>query len=322
MKETQNNWDLTSWSFYDHENDHADLINDLKAAGTIVTKKTIGNTLRRERLKSCSARTESTCTARLKFDNDSEENWVKVLWSDEAKIKLFDINSTRRVWRRKTRTPSPPSNMEVETLCFGGVFLLRGQDNCTASKGRWTWPCTVRALKMGHGWVFQHDNEPRQQRRGSKRSTLRSWSGLASLQTIIPKKICAGSWRFELPKRQPRNLNDFERIYKEEWVKIPPEMCTNLVTDYKKLYFCCCYSVSHCSNKPTITIIDWSFICRWANIHNQQGIFFFPHYIYFIFIFSVVIFHLQYILICSVLFFFVIKNKQTIYSILLLYFQF
>ncbi len=36
------------------------------------------------------------------------------------------------------RTPYPLSNMEVETLCFGGGFLLRGQDNCTASKGRWT----------------------------------------------------------------------------------------------------------------------------------------------------------------------------------------
>ncbi len=33
-----------------------DLVNDLKAAGTIVTKKTIGSTLRREGLKSCSAR--------------------------------------------------------------------------------------------------------------------------------------------------------------------------------------------------------------------------------------------------------------------------
>ncbi len=33
-----------------------DLDNDLKAAGTIVTKKTIGNTLRHEGLKSCSAR--------------------------------------------------------------------------------------------------------------------------------------------------------------------------------------------------------------------------------------------------------------------------
>ncbi len=32
-----------------------DLVNDLRAAGTIVTKKTIGDTLRREGLKSCSA---------------------------------------------------------------------------------------------------------------------------------------------------------------------------------------------------------------------------------------------------------------------------
>ncbi len=57
------------------------------------------------------------------------------------------------------RRPSPPSNMEVESLCFGGVFLLRGyDDNCTASKGRWIGQCTVRAralkptraLKMGH----------------------------------------------------------------------------------------------------------------------------------------------------------------------------
>ncbi len=35
-------------------------------------------------------------------------------------------------------------------------------------------------------------------------------------------------------KRQSRNLNDFERICKEEWDKIPPEMCANLVANYKK----------------------------------------------------------------------------------------
>ncbi len=100
---------------------------------------------------------------------------MKVLWSDETKIQLFGINSTRRVWRRSNSaydpiTPSPPSNMKVETLCFGSVFLIRGQDNCTASKGRWTGLCTVRAraLKIGRGWVFQHDKDSKHMDKATK----------------------------------------------------------------------------------------------------------------------------------------------------------
>ncbi len=81
-----------------------------------------------------------------------------------------------RMMPKTSRTPSSLSNVEVETLCFGGVFLLRGQDNCTASKGRWTGPCIVRdralksarALKMGRGWVFQHDNDPKHTAKATK----------------------------------------------------------------------------------------------------------------------------------------------------------
>ncbi len=65
-------------------------------------------------------------------------------------------------------------------------------------------------------------------------------------------------WRelkVRVAKRQSRNLNDLERICKEEWDKIPPEMCANLVKNqfitFLKIFWCC-YSVSCCSNKPTI----------------------------------------------------------------------
>ncbi len=100
-----------------------DLVNDLKAAGTIVTKKTIGNTLRREGLESCSARKlpllkKAHVLVRLKFANDSEENWVKVLWSDETKIQLFDINSMRRVWRRRNAAYDPKNT--IPTVKHGG----------------------------------------------------------------------------------------------------------------------------------------------------------------------------------------------------------
>ncbi len=89
-----------------------DIVNNLKSAGTIVTKKTIGNTLRREGLKSCSARKfpllkKAHVQACLKFANDSEENWMNMLWSGEIKIQLFGINSTRRVWRRRNAAYDP-----------------------------------------------------------------------------------------------------------------------------------------------------------------------------------------------------------------------
>ncbi len=113
-----------------------DLVNDIKAAGTIVTKKTIGNTLRREGLKSCSAHKvpllkKAHVLARLKFANDSEENWVKVLWSDETKVKLFGINSTCCVWRRRNAAYNPKNTIPTVKHGGGNIMLWR----CFSAKG-------------------------------------------------------------------------------------------------------------------------------------------------------------------------------------------
>ena len=144
------------------------------------------------------------------------------------------------------RTPHPPSNMEVETLWFGGVFLLRGQDNFTASKGRWTGPCTVKSWvrtsfpQPGHWkWVMDgyssmtmtQNTRPRQQRSGFKKKHIKVLEWPSQSSDRNPIENLWKELKVRVAKRQPRNLDALEKICKEERDKIPPKMCANLVAN-------------------------------------------------------------------------------------------
>ncbi len=109
------------------------LVNNLKRAGTTVLTVTISNTLHRHGLKSCSVRKvpllkPAHVQARLKYAkdhlDDPEEEW-EVMWSDETKIELFGIKSTRRVWKKDEYNPKNT----IQTVKHGGGNMLWGWEH-------------------------------------------------------------------------------------------------------------------------------------------------------------------------------------------------
>ena len=93
---------------------------------------------------------------------------------------------------------------------------------------------SVRALKMGREWVFQHDNDPKRTAKATKEWLKKKHIKVLEWPSQSPDLNPIKNLKRRVAKRQPRNLKDLERICEEEWTKIPPKICANLLKNYNK----------------------------------------------------------------------------------------
>ncbi len=222
-----------------------DLVNDLKRAQS---QRLPLVTLHLHGLKSCRARKvpllkPAHVQACLKFAkdhlDDPEEVWEKAMWSDETKIELFGINSTRRVWRKKKDEYNPKN--AIPTVKHGGgnnmlwgCFSAKGIGRQHRIEGRMDGAMYHEILASR--WVvagsFSMTMSPKHTARATKQWLRKKHFKVLEWPSQSPDlNPIENLWRelkLRVFQRQPQNLKDLEKTCLEEWAKIPAAVCANL----------------------------------------------------------------------------------------------
>lgn len=240
-----------------------DVAKELDTKGISVSTRTLQRCLNANNLKGYRPRRtplHKPChlAARLKFAKSfidkGNDYWQRVLWSDETKIELFGHNNTQKIWRKKGEALLPKNTLPTVKhgggcMMFWGCFSSNGTGKLIPIKGRMNSEDYIKILHdnlkpsatdlgLGRRFTFQQDNDPKHTSRNvvewlcKNKITTLPWPSMSP--DLNPIENLWGELKVRITRRAPKNLAELEVVAIEEWAKIPPETCSNLIKNYRK----------------------------------------------------------------------------------------
>jgi hypothetical protein len=165
----------------------------------------------------------------------------KIIWSDEAKIELFDLNAKHHVWREPGTIPMVKHG--GCSIMLWGCCSGAGTGRLVRIKGKMYREIhdenllqSAQDLRLGRRFTFQQDNNPKHTAK-----TTQEWLWDKSLNVLEwpsqsadlnPFKHFWRDLKIPVQRHSPSNLTDLEIICRGELEKLPKYRCAKLVESY------------------------------------------------------------------------------------------